>query len=274
MAAPQDWGTIAYNQATESENRIHADDVARKYGFRGGLVPGVTVYAYLVHPALVAWGLDWLSRGAATVVLRKPIYDGDDFRVRVAVEKAHAYRSEVSDSIGVICADGRVSLPDVVPPAPARRGDPLLTKGRERPEATRTALEQLGERGMGALALEWRAQGELDRYVRSPEREGVPVLVQSDGDGYANPAFSLGLANFVLAANVRLGPWIHVESEVQNHDAIPRGSRLVVESRVVELFEKSGHEFVDLDVAIFVEPERCVLTARHRAIYRLREPRA
>ena len=33
----------ARNPATESENKIHHDDVARQYGFAGGLVPGVTV---------------------------------------------------------------------------------------------------------------------------------------------------------------------------------------------------------------------------------------
>ena len=33
----------AHNAATESENRIHADDVAQQYGFKGGLVPRVTV---------------------------------------------------------------------------------------------------------------------------------------------------------------------------------------------------------------------------------------
>ena len=26
------------------ENKIHEDDLARQYGFKGGLVPGVTVY--------------------------------------------------------------------------------------------------------------------------------------------------------------------------------------------------------------------------------------
>ena len=51
---PTPWSEIAFNQATDSENRIHSDEVARQYGFRGGLVPGVTVFAYLVHPALVA----------------------------------------------------------------------------------------------------------------------------------------------------------------------------------------------------------------------------
>ena len=40
----------ARNPAAESENRIHADDVARRYGFRGGLVPGVIVYGLsLIH---------------------------------------------------------------------------------------------------------------------------------------------------------------------------------------------------------------------------------
>ena len=46
------WSGIAYNQATASDNRIHSDEVARQYGFHGGLVPGVTVYAYLVQPAV------------------------------------------------------------------------------------------------------------------------------------------------------------------------------------------------------------------------------
>ncbi len=38
---------IAFNTATASENRIHADDVASRFGFTGGLVPGVDVFAYM-----------------------------------------------------------------------------------------------------------------------------------------------------------------------------------------------------------------------------------
>jgi len=33
----------ARNTSTSSENKIHDDAVARAYGFRGGLVPGVTL---------------------------------------------------------------------------------------------------------------------------------------------------------------------------------------------------------------------------------------
>jgi hypothetical protein len=36
------------------------------------------------------------------------------------------------------------------------------------------------------------------------------------------------------------------------------------------LFERKGHEFVDLDVAAFDQAERPVLSARMRCIHRLR----
>jgi hypothetical protein len=32
------------------ENKIREDELARAMGFRGGLVPGVTVYAWMTHP--------------------------------------------------------------------------------------------------------------------------------------------------------------------------------------------------------------------------------
>ena len=46
---------IARNTASESSNLIHSDEVARRYGFRGGLVPGVTDYAYLTRPVVERW---------------------------------------------------------------------------------------------------------------------------------------------------------------------------------------------------------------------------
>ena len=37
---------------------------AQRFGFRGGLVPGVDVYAYLTHPPAAAWGRVWLEGGS------------------------------------------------------------------------------------------------------------------------------------------------------------------------------------------------------------------
>ncbi len=268
MAEPVGWEVVAYNTATESENKIHEDSVARQYGFRGGLVPGVTVYAYLAQPGIVAWGLDWLSRGAATVVLRKPVYDGDRTRVGCKTEGPEAYEGEITDPEGTLCATGRFWIPEAPTEPPQRRGDPPARERGSRSEATRPALERLRETGLGSFRVEWRGDPPYERYTRTLDE--MPDLVRHDVGGLAHPYFTLGLANTILAVNVALGPWIHVQSEVQHYAPIPLGSRLHVEGRVTDLFEKRGHEFVDLDVAVFLDEDRPVLRADHRAIYRLR----
>lgn len=262
------WSGVAYNGATESENRIHADDVARRFGFRGGLVPGVTVYAYQVQPAIAAWGLEWLASGAANVVLRKPLYDGARFEVEVAPEGERAYGGRVFDADGVVCADGRVWLPDALPPVPTRRGDPPVPALEDRLPATRAAMEQLRSAGMGSLTVVWRGDGEMGRT--SSSLADMSDLVRPDRAGLANPAFVLGLANWVLARNVHLDAWIHAQSDARNFAEVPLGSEVVVEARITDLFARGGHEFVDLDVAAFVD-DRALMTAQHRAIYRLRE---
>ena len=264
------WKGVAYNQATESENRIHSDEVARRYGFRGGLVPGVNSYAYLVHPAVVAWGLDWLSRGTADVVLRRPLYERDPFRVEPKPDGPRAYQAEVTDGEGTVCAAGRVTLADAPAAADARRGDPPAPAREDRPEATRGVMAELRERGMGSLHVRWNGTGEADRYLR--DLAAMPELVRPDREGFAHPAFTLGMANSILGANVRLSAWIHAGSEVRNCAPVPLGSELVVEGSVAALFERGGHQFIDLDVTAFLEPETPALCVRHRAIYKLREP--
>ena len=67
----------AFNASKEFENKIHDDDVARRFGFRGGLVPGVDVYAYMTHLPVQRWGLAWIERGTAECRFLKPVYDGD-----------------------------------------------------------------------------------------------------------------------------------------------------------------------------------------------------
>ena len=54
---------LAYNSARQSENKMHDDSVARQFGFLGGLVPGVDVYAYMAHPAVGRWRRAFLERG-------------------------------------------------------------------------------------------------------------------------------------------------------------------------------------------------------------------
>src|SRR5207247_4429152 len=75
----------ARNTSSSSENKIHDEQFARRYGFRGALVPGVTVYAYLTHPLVAAFGAAWLERGTANVRFAKPIHEGEEVMVAGAV---------------------------------------------------------------------------------------------------------------------------------------------------------------------------------------------
>jgi acyl dehydratase len=68
---------IAFNTAHDSENKIHDDATARRFGFGGGLVPGVDVYGYMTHLPVMRWGRAWLERGTAECRFFKPVYDGD-----------------------------------------------------------------------------------------------------------------------------------------------------------------------------------------------------
>jgi hypothetical protein len=269
MSIPQPWQAEAYNQVPESENRIHSDEVARRYGFRGGLVPGVTVTAYLCHPAVAAWEMDWLARGRARAVVSEPLYDRKRFRVEPRDATASAYDGVLIDEDGTRCATGRVELPEAVPAPPPMRGDPLIGEDFRRPRADREVMEALRERGLHALRVRWDATAEIADYLRDASK--MPQLLRADGGGYANTAFVLGLTNWALAGNVRMDAWLHLETESQNHRPIPRDSELIVESAIADLFEKKGHEFVDLDVAAYLlETREPVMSARLRAIYQLR----
>jgi len=51
-----EYKVIAQNFSESSENKIHSDEIARKFGFRGALVPGVAVYGHLTHLPVKALG--------------------------------------------------------------------------------------------------------------------------------------------------------------------------------------------------------------------------
>jgi len=59
----ESYRVTAFNTAKLSENKMHDDTVARRFGFSGGLVPGVDVMAYMMHLPVRRWGRDLLERG-------------------------------------------------------------------------------------------------------------------------------------------------------------------------------------------------------------------
>lgn len=262
MAEVFEHRVVARNPSTESENRIHADEVARKYGFKGGLVPGVTVYAYACAPILEALGERWLDKGSATMRFSAPCYDGESLAATVGVGNGEPHSITVSvgertcatgtaattSDPGVFEAIDWVPLPDTRPPA----SDQAFSPG--------TVL--------GAIPLPTDEERMSD-YLQSIE-EPSPLYSR---DRIVHPGMLLNGANWILGANVMMPAWVHVESRMQHRRRVAVGEPVQVRAIVANAFERKGHRFVVIDAAWVAgegpAADELVASARHTAIWRL-----
>jgi hypothetical protein len=258
----------ARNTSTQSENAIHHDDVAKRYGFGGGLVPGVTVYAYVTHPLVEVWGPAWLERGTASVRFTKPVLDGDETLVAGAAERTGQGASAtvtVRTGSGGDCSTATATLPEARATAP----DPAPYVGAPLPAERPPAIA-------ANLPLGMVMGSPVNRYDEERAAEwlgkvGDGLSLYRGRDALVHPAFYLDQANKALSLNVRLGPWIHVGSVIQHFSTARLGETLATRGRVRSLFEKKGKEFVELDLLITAD-DRPVAQVLHTAIYRLPVP--
>src|ERR1700716_4107495 len=100
----------AHNTSKLSENKIHDDTVARRFGFSGGLVPGVDVFAYMTHLPVEKWGRAFLERGLIDARFVKPVYDGEVAEL-TGSEAGGILSIEVHSRDG-LCATGTASSRD------------------------------------------------------------------------------------------------------------------------------------------------------------------
>jgi acyl dehydratase len=261
----------ARNTAVRSENPIHDDAVARRYGFRGGLVPGVTVYAYLTHPLVEAFGAAWLERGTAEVRFVKPVLDGEEVTVSGTVTLRDAKGVSASVVASTAAADACATLTATLPagtPVPVNLAlYPAAPLPAERPAATRAHL--------GALAVLGTPVNTYDdsRAAEYLEQVSEALPLYRGRRAWVHPAYFLDQANRAIDRNVTLGLWIHAGSTVRHLGGARVGEALATRGRVRSLFEKKGREFVELDLVIVTSDRaRPIAHARHTAIYRLPEP--
>src|SRR6516165_8228800 len=137
-SALETYRVSAYNTSKHSENKIHDDAVARRFGFSGGLVPGVDVYGYMSHLPVTRWGRAWLERGTADCRFFKPVYDGD---IATVTARENGAGIEISvESRGVLCASGRAELLDVRSEPPTLDEFHRVPQRPERPPADEASL--------------------------------------------------------------------------------------------------------------------------------------
>jgi acyl dehydratase len=252
----------AFNTAAASENKIHDDAVARRFGFGGALVPGVEVYAYMAHMPVARWGRAWLESGAAECRFLKPVYDRAIARVTASEENSGLALSV--ESAGERCATGHAFMPSDRRPAPAVDALPEGTPPAERPPASEASLTPGSALGIKPLTID-RAM--LANYL-DDIRETDPLYGAA---GLVHPGQILRLANQALVQNVVLGPWIHVGSKVRNYAAARVGEQLTLRSRVVGNVVNKGHAIVEFDAIVIADGARTVAEIAHAAIWRPRQ---
>ncbi|HET7887702.1 MAG TPA: hypothetical protein VFL62_15875 [Bradyrhizobium sp.] len=254
----------AYNTAKQSENKMHDDTVARRFGFAGGLVPGVDVMAYMMHLPVAAWGRAFLERGLIETRFVKPVYDGELAEVR-GQETDGVITIEV-ESRGELCATGTASLPAGLPTLSISDYPATAPVAERKPVSP--ASYPLGQ-WLGSMPRSWAGDA-ADEYLDDiRETDGIYVR-----EGLGHPGLLQRVMNKVLVDNAVLGPWIHVGSRMQLLNAARRGDEIIARAKVTGNYEKKGHRFVEFDALVVGNGITPLAHCRHIAIYQPREQAA
>jgi hypothetical protein len=250
----------AYNTAKQSENKMHDDSVARKFGFSGGLVPGVDVLAYMIHPPVQKWGRAFLERGFIEARFTKPVYDGET--VLVTAEAA-GEGLLLGVEGGDVCATGTASLTAALPSLSLADFPETAAVATRRPVDASSYRQDMW---LGSIPRSW--PGEVGIEYLAEVREADPIYGR---EGLVHPGVLQRIMNKVLVDNAILGPWIHVGSKMQLLAAAGSDDELVARAKVTGNYEKKGHRFVELDALIVANGVTPVAHCQHVAIYQPRE---
>jgi len=235
---PVEWSIVAQNLPEHARNPIHTDAGAQAAGFPRALVAGVTTYAYMTHPLVVAWGEDWLTRGGGEIRYRRPVFDQDVLRC-VPVFEDNAVLVEA------------------------------ITSEPEQPRAIFRAVRDGGEvkplrDGEVLPSKEFQLIDTFSCDYGSRAGDEFPFYADR---GLVHPAVWPALANDIVYNYVARGSWVHMRSIIRHHATAPVGATAELRSVVVRRFESHGERAV-LDVHIVVGGQ-VVASLEHEAIVAL-----
>ena len=236
---PSTWVVRARNLPEHADNPIHTDAGAQAQGFASALVAGVTTYAYLTHPLVATWGVDWLTRGGGEVRFRAPVFADAEVHCVPTMEPGD---------------DGVVQVEAV---CPDQDRNPRVTFAAMRDSGTPPTMrpgEALISRQF-TLGVEFaadyaeRAGDDLDLYLELQ---------------IAHPVTWPQIANRIFSTDLVDGAWIHARSVVRHHAPGPLGATVDVHATVVDRFERGGTRAI---VDVLIEHDGIpIATLEHEAI--------
>jgi len=249
---------IARNYAVASENKIHSDDIAKRLGFTGALVPGVTVFGHLTWPLTAEMGTRWLEGSWVTTRFLKPAYDGE--RLTITDERhGDAYKVECRNPHGVLIASLECT-PENQQPDVDLHARLTSTSSAER------------------VPISWdviRIDEPHPTYIWKPDEAFNKEYARRLDDetevfqhGVLHPHAILSQANQALVRRYVMPAWIHTGSEIRFRQLLHVGDAIEVRSVPIEKWEKKGHQFIKLYIAYLLDGE-VATEIYHTAIFRV-----
>ncbi len=250
-------------------NPIHSTEVAAKYGFRGALVGGVTVYGWLTPAILEVLGERWLADGWADVRFRRPVFPGDELT-------AKAEKSAEGVTLSMLLPDGDTAIT-------GKAGVGKAEWFGELREAKKRAGEPKPET-VPVLTLETAPTDVELRPMPLPysveEASLHATNLQQDGSGrftgegaLVHPGWIAARMTPLLKHSYDYGPSIHIRTQVQHLAPARAGPTFTRVGRFLRAYEDKGHNVAELDGSLLAENGEELARLRHTTIFRIRPPK-
>jgi acyl dehydratase len=257
----------AVNDAATSENKIHSDEIAQRFGFTGALVSGVSVFGYLTHPLVEAYGEDWLTSGIADVKFIKPAYVDDLLSIKAEVLAESARQRHCVATAHNETGDLLARLESWRPQSE--------TSIRSNLEPNTNTTEILrDEISIERIKLNQSAP-DYNFVVEQTLHQGCLEIMRDDlavyhqaSSALIHPYYLLKECNHALMRMFILPAWIHVGSTMVFHCPVKVSQIVTVRTTPIEKWKTKGHQFIKLNITMIVEEKR-VLEVEHTAIFRI-----
>jgi acyl dehydratase len=253
---------VARNFNEASENKIHSDDIARRFGFTGALVPGVTVFGHLARPLTQRLGESWLQSSRVTTRFIKPAYHGETISLLDRETGEDGVTVDCRNTGEVLLATLECTLEEPPPAADAH----ARISGPQRPdERVEIAWDTVHvEEPFAAYA--WQPDDALNREYAARVDDDTELFRK----GLLHPHAILSQANLVLVRRFVMPAWLHTGSDIRFRRLLRVGDAIEVRAVPLEKWERKGHQFIRLYVAYVVSGE-IATEIWHTAIFRMRQ---
>ena len=269
--APVEVPVIAgFHAKPEYAGTIHDDELAKVYGYRGALVPGIILYGYMANPVVNTWGMNWVRRGTMQSHSRRPVYEGD--RVVITAQPVRedefglSVEMEMHDGEGNLMATGRATLPNADPEMPDLADfpvEPIKEPLRPIEPGGFKAGDRFASKGATMDAADLRES--LDLFGQSwPTYEQEGIIHPSQ---FPRVATHNALSSYALPT-----PSIYVSAMTQHLGVAHVGEEMTSSGYVVQAYERKGNHYTDQRHVIFAAGRPVALVLR-TSIYAARKAR-